>query len=787
VRRRSSSCALVALALLVAAAGAAAGESPAAPDVRAFRDAVNADLGLLASEIVSLDVREMDRAGSVAQRIEATVPRADGPLVVDLDLHSVRASGYRVVFIDGAGRATGGVPSPVNTYRGSVRGVPGSVVAGSILEDGLHLMIDLAPQAGGDRWWLEPLGRFGPEFAGLSVLFRSEDALPAGGRCGLEDVVPGFGADGGGANEVAGGGAPIALGGATCDTTYVAELACDADYEYFADWGGSTESRINSIINSVNAQYESQCEIRHEITTIIIRTSPGAPYTATDAFDLLNQFRNQWLQHHGSIPRDVAHLFTGKNLQGGTIGIAWTIGGICTNEAYCLSESDCCGSFGCATDLTAHELGHLWGATHCDPCSATMRSYIGCFNNFTGGSINQILGHRNSRTCLDGPEPYCPAASATASDEFIANVTIGSIDNDSGADTYSYFACLASDLERGPLHVLTVTLGDASSADIGGAWIDWNQDLDFADEGETLTTSWSGTGPYALTFGIPESAVLGKARLRVRVQDGVAQPFISACGGTDVGEVEDYTVRVVDAEPGPANDACAGAILVGVGSTPFTNLGATTDGPPDGVACDFDGDAQVSSDVWFRFEAPCTAIVTVSVCASSYDTKLAAYETCPVPVQVPAVACNDDACGAGGTRSQLFFGAIEGLEYVIRVGGFAGAQGSGTLTIDADCVETTGACCAPDGTCTIAAPGDCAAAGGAYAGDGTACAPNPCPQPDPCPADIDASGEVDFPDLLAVLSAWGPCAPCPQDIDGSGAVDFPDLLAVLAEWGDCPS
>jgi hypothetical protein len=66
---------------------------------------------------------------------------------------------------------------------------------------------------------------------------------------------------------------------------------------------------------------------------------------------------------------------------------------------------------------------------------------------------------------------------------------------------------------------------------------------------------------------------------------------------------------------------------------------------------------------------------------------------------------------------------------------------------------------------------------------------NQCPRP-ACPADIDASGAVDFGDVLAVVSAWGACPPsgaCPADVDGAadGVVDLNDLLLVLASWGPC--
>ena len=70
--------------------------------------------------------------------------------------------------------------------------------------------------------------------------------------------------------------------------------------------------------------------------------------------------------------------------------------------------------------------------------------------------------------------------------------------------------------------------------------------------------------------------------------------------------------------------------------------------------------------------------------------------------------------------------------------------------------------------------------------------------PTSCPADLDQDGEVDFPDLLILLSYFdascgtptGPCELpwmelCPGDLDGNGVVEFPDLLFLLSYWGPC--
>ena len=57
-----------------------------------------------------------------------------------------------------------------------------------------------------------------------------------------------------------------------------------------------------------------------------------------------------------------------------------------------------------------------------------------------------------------------------------------------------------------------------------------------------------------------------------------------------------------------------------------------------------------------------------------------------------------------------------------------------------------------------------------------------CAPSTPCPADLDASGTVDFDDLLIVLGAWGTDG---ADVTGDGFTDFDDVLAIIAAWGAC--
>lgn len=56
----------------------------------------------------------------------------------------------------------------------------------------------------------------------------------------------------------------------------------------------------------------------------------------------------------------------------------------------------------------------------------------------------------------------------------------------------------------------------------------------------------------------------------------------------------------------------------------------------------------------------------------------------------------------------------------------------------------------------------------------------------PCPADLSGDGVVDVADLVALISAWGPCAGCPADLDRDGQVAVPDLVGLISGWGPCP-
>ena len=315
------------------------------------------------------------------RRIAVSIPIENMTYTLELEPHSVRADAYSLFMQDDNGELYEVEPGPIRTLRGSLVELAGSRVSGTLMDDGLYARILLED---GTEYWMEPVGeKIGNAPSNLYAFYRNDDIIPSGGTCAAEDHA-----------EVASILNMLANYDATNRSNrggdiHVAEIACDTDYEYYQDWGSGTEGRIESVINSLNQQYESEVNLRHEISAIIVRDTSSDPYTSSDAGTLLNQFANQWNNNHGSIARDLAHLFTGRELNGSTIGIA-ALGVVCnTWNAYGLVQSDCCGSFGCATDLSAHELGHNWNAGHVIVlCSNTMYPYIVSVQTYFTQSFN---------------------------------------------------------------------------------------------------------------------------------------------------------------------------------------------------------------------------------------------------------------------------------------------------------------------------------------------------------------------------------------------------------------
>ena len=354
------------------------------------------------------------------QRLEPTSDpgsfplRLDGrPVTVRIARAAIRATGFRLLVQQPDGSLRDVPPPSADTYRGTVAEIPGSVVGGTMRDGMLSAAIALPD---GRTYFVQPLRDAIAEGDRALHVVYLDDPAAATGSCPVDEpaavVTPR--SDG---TELAPAAGPL-----------VADLAIDADYELFVLNGSSVDATVHdveTVLSNVNAVYDRDCGIQHRLVALIVRASEPDPYSTTAPDSLLDQFRNHWNTAQTGIARDVAHFMTGKDLNGGVIGIA-SVGVVCNrSRAYGLSQTRFTSNLGRRTALTAHELGHEWNAVHCDgtnPCNIMCSSIDGCngigLPNFEPMGATAIKSFAASRTCLDSPTLAVPAAAVTGTVEF---------------------------------------------------------------------------------------------------------------------------------------------------------------------------------------------------------------------------------------------------------------------------------------------------------------------------------------------------------------------------------
>ncbi len=702
---------------------------------------VNSLLNVRASQIVTLDV---NWTPGVAQSF--VVPFDGADYTLDLYPATVRAPGYQVLVQGPDGSFTPGEIAAESTLRGVVVGDDSSVAGASLMDDGLHGSFI---RGDGERIWIQPLVSVTPN-ADLDeyVVYRQSDVLPNNGLCGTAD------ADADPIDEI---GLEDGMGGQRV-TIYTAQLACDADVEYYNRWGGvsGVQNRVNTIVNQVNVQYERDVQITHVITAIIVRTSEPDPYSSTDPSTLLSQFRTEWINNQGAITRDLAHLFTNKNINGGVIGIAWTIGGVCTSSAYCLSQAECCGSLSCATDLVAHECGHIWGASHCtcDNPPYTMNPYITCANIFSAGSISQIIAHRNSRTCLttcggtitSDPAPQTKCAGETA--QF-------SITTDIPSPTYRWRKDGVNLNNGGDISgVTTATLTIAN--------------VDFSDAGNYDCRVTAGTcdvlsNAAALTVNVC-------SQLTSFVKNNTAPT-----GGADIGTFDrnstHHTFDMVVDTVLAASDWTGSEYSVDVVAPALGQIWHASDqtnfgGVPGNLNVPFLPDTDTSTKIFDTFAASPGAaffippqVATPGMVSTNVKIRGLSGQGEEVPL-----TWFDTAVNSGGvifTASRLTFETYSPA--TLNVG--SGDTLFATITGRTSTANTPGGV---DFSASIY-----------YSASG-----------EPCPWDLDNDGTIELDDLSVVLVHFGMTSGATLedgDFDGDGDVDLDDLSELLVRFGQaCP-
>ncbi|HRQ29359.1 MAG TPA: fibronectin type III domain-containing protein, partial [Saprospiraceae bacterium] len=143
---------------------------------------------------------------------------------------------------------------------------------------------------------------------------------------------------------------------------------------------------------------------------------------------------------------------------------------------------------------------------------------------------------------------YCSPAPSSVDGSGITNVTFSSVNNTTGTETNNYgdYSAMVGDVQRTATVAVAITYQTGYTYDTK-IWIDYNDDLDFADAGEEVYTGTStSANPTTLnaSFVVPADAPLGNHRMRIGGVD-VGPP--TTCYTGTYGTFEDYTVNVIAA------------------------------------------------------------------------------------------------------------------------------------------------------------------------------------------------------------------------------------------------
>ncbi|MEM1119498.1 MAG: GEVED domain-containing protein, partial [Bacteroidota bacterium] len=163
----------------------------------------------------------------------------------------------------------------------------------------------------------------------------------------------------------------------------------------------------------------------------------------------------------------------------------------------------------------------------------------------------------NATTCnfeikVNLSSTYCASEGSEPWQEYIANVQLNTIDNSSFKEKYGDFTNITTTLEKGDEYEITLTPNFSFFQwdEAFQVWIDYDGNGSFAEEGELIFSGiYAAQAPNSTpsavvgTFTVPETAASVNTRMRVSMQRGTPA---DACATFQLGEVEDYSVQLID-------------------------------------------------------------------------------------------------------------------------------------------------------------------------------------------------------------------------------------------------
>ncbi len=303
----------------------------------------------------------------------------------------------------------------------------------------------------------------------------------------------------------------------------------------------------------------------------------------------------------------------------------------------------------------------------------------------------------------------CAAWSNFPWHDWIAAVRLGPTEQASGKSQFTDHTLIEFEAVAGQALPLELTTGFSweNFDENWRIWADFDQNGQFDEAAELLFSAVQKAGTSGVLaakttafLNIPASAPVGKFRLRVAMRRGAEPP--TACGATDFGEIEDFSLKITAGQP-PApcslkveivETACIDSLndtyrirflATGTPSTWKTEIGGEAFSGPVGQPFSLPKDLQISDGEWllrvFDPSAPaCRAsdkTVPPAPCSAT-PTVIAETVYCPIQGSFPwhdwleKIRIDGEENASGKSKYSDF--TQNGPVFMLRAGGVAAVE-----------------------------------------------------------------------------------------------------------------
>ncbi len=188
-------------------------------------------------------------------------------------------------------------------------------------------------------------------------------------------------------------------------------LGAVGDFEFTNARGGdaAAAAAITARLNNVDGIFSQQLGVQLSVQIIETFSNAADPFSDTgDASALLNELGNYRFATPAQNSQGLTHLYTGRNLDTSTVGIAYS-GALCSARFGAgLSEGNGTALFDSL--IAAHEIGHNFGAPHDGQAGSACESELQTFlmapmlngsNQFSACSISEMQDDIAGASCIN--------------------------------------------------------------------------------------------------------------------------------------------------------------------------------------------------------------------------------------------------------------------------------------------------------------------------------------------------------------------------------------------------